>query len=67
VGAGVVALEKRSTILMTWTISTGDTKIHVRAIIDMATQQDEIRKLIAALEKRLTKENPDERTPVADV
>jgi hypothetical protein len=42
-----------------WTLvdDVNDT-IHVRASLNVNTQQDEIRNLIAALEKRLTKENP---------
>jgi hypothetical protein len=53
---------------MSWTV-VNDTleRIHVRAIIDLKTENYEIRQLIAALEKRLTKENTDERTPASDV
>jgi len=44
---------------MTWTVSEDDAgKIHVRAILD-PDQQEELRALIAALEKRLKKENTD--------
>jgi hypothetical protein len=53
---------------MCWTLTTEFETIHVRAIINTATQQDEIRHLIAALEKRLTKENlPNERPAPSDV
>ena len=51
-----------------WTLTDGDNDIiHVRAIISTTEQQDQLRNLITALEKRLPKEKPDERTPVADV
>ena len=42
-----------------WTLvdDVNDT-IQVRASLNVNTQQDEIRNLITALEKRLTKENP---------
>ena len=52
---------------MTWTL-VDDTidRIHVRAIIDTKTEANEIRDLITALEKRLTKEPADVR-PDADV
>jgi hypothetical protein len=55
---------KRIALLMTWTL-VDDTidRIHVRAIIDTKTEANEIRDLIAALEKRLTKEESNERTP----
>jgi hypothetical protein len=42
-----------------WTLVDDDNDtIQVRASLNVNTQQDEIRNLIAALEKRLTKENP---------
>lgn len=41
---------------MTWTVVDDDDVIQVRASIK---DQEELRALIAALEKRLTKENPD--------
>ena len=51
-----------------WTLVDDDDVIQVRASLDASTQQDEIRKLIAALEKRLPKEKlTDERAPIADV
>ena len=52
-----------------WTLVDDDNDIiQVRASINASTQQDELRKLIAALEKRLTKERlTDERTPATDV
>ena len=50
-----------------WTLVDDNNTIQVRASLNASTQQDEIRQLIAALEKRLTKEPTDERTPVADV
>ena len=53
---------------MPWTLTHEDNAVvHVRAVIDLKTQSNEIRDLITALEKRLSKENTDERTPVADV
>ena len=54
---------------MPWTLTHEDNDVvHVRAVIDLKTQSNEIRDLITALEKRLTKEYlTDERTPVADV
>ena len=53
---------------MAWTLASGiDDIIELRAIIDTKTQQDEIRKLIAALEKRLTKEPADDRPAATDV
>lgn len=46
---------------MTWTVSEDDNNhIHVRAIL-APDDQKELRELIAALEKRLTKETPNER------
>jgi hypothetical protein len=52
---------------LTWTITPDDNDtIHVRAIINVSTQQHELRSLIASLEKRLTKENTD-ATGSADV
>ena len=51
-----------------WTVTDDNEIIHVRAIISTTEQQDQLRNLITALEKRLTKEKlTDERTPVADV
>ena len=50
-----------------WTVTDDNEIIHVRAIISTTEQQDQLRNLIIALEKRLSKENTDERTPVADV
>ena len=53
---------------MPWTLTHEDNAVvHVRAVIDLKTQSNEIRDLITALEKRLPKEPADERTPVADV
>jgi cytochrome c-type biogenesis protein CcmH/NrfG len=50
-----------------WTVVDEENDIiHVRAIIHADAQQDELRKLIAALEKRLTKEPTDVR-PTPDV
>lgn len=43
---------------MTWTVADDDNKIHVRAIIDRETEQEELRNLIAALEKRVDKKEP---------
>ena len=52
---------------MTWTVVDDESKtIHVRAIIHADAQQDELRKLITALEKRLAKEPGDVR-PTPDV
>lgn len=48
-----------------WTLSTDNDTINVRAVIDVKTQQHEIRDLITALEKRITEEKTDERS--ADV
>ncbi len=45
---------------MPWTLTDDNDIINIRAIIDTKTQQDELRDLIAALEKRLIKENTDE-------
>ncbi len=45
---------------MSWIITDDEDIINIRAIIDTKTQQDELRYLIAALEKHLTKENTDE-------
>ncbi len=45
---------------MPWTLTDDYDIINIRAIIDTKTQQEELRDLIAALEKRLTKENTDE-------
>ena len=45
---------------MPWTLTDDNDIINIRAIIDTKTQQEELRDLIAALEKRLTKENTDE-------
>lgn len=43
-----------------WTLVDDDNDIiHVRAILNTATQADEIRNLITALEKRLPKDKPD--------
>ena len=40
-----------------WTLTDDDSDIiNIRAVLHVSTQQDEIRNLIAALEKRLTKE-----------
>jgi hypothetical protein len=51
-----------------WTIVDDDNDvIHVRASLSLLRDLEELRKLIAALEKRLTKETTDERTPAADV
>ena len=44
---------------MTWVVTDDNDAVNVRAIIDVKTQQEELRELIAALEKRLTKENTD--------
>ncbi len=44
---------------MPWTLTDDNDIINIRAIIDVKTQQEELRELIAALEKRLTKENTD--------
>ena len=64
----VGAHTQRIALLMTWTLVDDSDRIHVRAIIDTKTGANEIRDLITALEKRLTKEYlTDERTPVADV
>ena len=53
---------------MPWTLTHEDNAVvHVRAVIDLKTQSNEIRDLITELEKRLSKENTDERTPVANV
>jgi hypothetical protein len=41
---------------MSWTVTDDDEVIQVRASVK---DQEELRALIAALEKRLTKENPD--------
>lgn len=46
---------------MSWTIADDDNVIHIRAVLNLETDKDEIRQLIAALEKRLTRESPDER------
>jgi hypothetical protein len=51
----------REEILMTWTLTTDDAVIHVRAVIDVETEAKEIKDLIAALEKHLMKENTDGR------
>jgi len=56
----LVAFTKRSEVLMPWTLTDDNDIINIRAIIDTKTQQDELRDLIAALEKRLIKENTDE-------
>jgi hypothetical protein len=56
--------EKRIALLMAWTLTDDDDGkdvINVRAVISTVHQQDQLRNLIAALEKRLTKEKPDER------
>ncbi len=45
---------------MPWTLTDDNDIINIRAIIDTNTQQDELRDLIAALEKHLTKENTNE-------
>ena len=51
-----------------WTLVDDDNDvIQVRASLNASTQQDEIRKLIAALEKRLTKEPADDRPAATDV
>jgi hypothetical protein len=57
---------------MTWTVTDHPIDaqqhlIHVQAMLDVNTQQDEIRDLIIALEKRLTKENQNDRPAPADV
>jgi hypothetical protein len=41
-----------------WTLTPEDDIINVRAIISVVHQQDQLQNLIAALEKRLTKEPP---------
>jgi len=56
----LVAFAKWSAVLMPWTLTDDYDIINIRAIIDTKTQQEELRDLIAALEKRLTKENTDE-------
>lgn len=45
---------------MSYTVVDDDVVIQVRASIDRDTQQDELRALIAALEKRLKKETPND-------
>ena len=51
-----------------WTLVDDDNDIiQVRASLHLLRDLEELRKLITALEKRLTKEPTDERTPVADV
>ena len=51
-----------------WTLVDDDNNtIQVRASLNASTQQDEIRKLIAALEKSLTKEPADDRPATTDV
>jgi len=51
-----------------WTLVDDDNDtIQVRASLSLLRDLEELRKLIAALEKRLTKEIPHERTPAADV
>ena len=52
---------------MTWTLVNEDEVIHVRAIINVKTEQDDIHDLITALGKRLLEEKQHDRTPVADV
>jgi hypothetical protein len=56
--------KKRIALLMAWTLTDDDDSkdvINVRAVISTVHQQDQLRNLIAALEKRLTKETTDER------
>ena len=50
-----------------WTLVDDNNTIQVRASLNASTQQDEIRQLIAALEKRLTKETLDDRPAATDV
>jgi F0F1-type ATP synthase delta subunit len=51
-----------------WTlVDDADNVIQVRASLNTKLQQDELRKLIAALEKRLTKEPHDDRPATTDV
>ncbi len=53
--------------LVSWTVTDDDNDvIHVRASINTKTEANEARDLIAALEKRLTKEPVNDR-PNADV
>ena len=54
---------------MSWTLTEDDDNhdvINVRAVLSTVHQQDQLRNLIAALQKRITepKETPDDR-PVA--
>ena len=48
---------------MTWTLTDDEPNINVRAVINPLTQVQELEALISALQKRLPKENPDDRDP----
>ena len=55
---------QRTALLMTWTIADDENDvIHIRAILSLRTDADEVRKLINALERRIRKELPDARQP----
>jgi hypothetical protein len=60
----VVGAHAQRIALLMWTVVDEENDIiHVRAIIHADAQQNELRKLIAAPEKRLTKETTDVRPP----
>lgn len=48
---------------MPWTVVDDDPLIQVRATIHREHNQEELRNLIAALEKRITKKEPDNDRP----